>query len=989
MLKRGFLYRLRWCWIGLFLGAVAAYGGSTGKIAGVVTDAGNRTGLPGANVMIEGTSIGAVADLQGHYDILNVPPGTYRIRASMIGYRTTIVQNVRVSIDLTTAIDAALQPTTLQSAEAVTITAVKPLVQLDKTSSLVSVSSDEIRNLPVQSMSDVLELQAGVVRDGNDFHIRGGRAGEVSYWVDGVATNEVYGGGNAVTVERSAVQEMQVVSGTFNAEYGNAMSGIVNLITKEGGPKWQGQINVYGGDYMSGDKVYSVLKGVGTRWDAEAQKTVAVERLENPLRKINPTRNAEINLGGPVPFTGGRLSVLLNGRAFSQEGYLYGRRWYYPQGLRGDSALVPLSPYESSSGMGKLSLRLGSRIKASYSLFLNQNRSDHYYNHAFKYNPDGTSGGRGWGNTHLLSWNHVLSSKTFYEARVSRVLNQYRSRLYDNPTLAPTYRIYVYGDATRQAEILPYDLGSVQADSALEALKVAGQSFTYVPDESDRRGYVHADSMRDPASYSYWRAGTQNGRSSRTTSYWVAKMDLTSQISPAHQLKAGFEVRLHELSYDNYTLQPARKEGKDEPIVPYQPWVPPSSNIYHDRYTRRPREFSAYLQDKIELKDMIVNLGLRFDAFDAKASMPVDPQDPSIYSPFQEGFLYVNPDAPAEERVEYTPAQRRAFMQKPVGSKVHLSPRLGVAYPITDRGVVHFSYGHFFQIPEFQYLYANPDFKLIVGGGRNILGNAALNPQRTVEYEIGFQQQLSDQIGIDMTLFYKDIRDWVGTGPVIETYKPSVSYSLYENKDYANVYGMTVDLEKRFSGHFGGGVAYAYQTAEGTYSNPADAFYALQNLQEPRLAMIPLNWDQRHTLTGTATTGAAGWVATLQYKLRSGRPYTPSYASGSFVGGSTYSGLRDNSGRLPLNSQFDLMLHKRFRVGGAEVGFLVTVYNLFDQKGETAVYTETGSARYSANIDPQTIPVDPARVGTVEDFLRQPTWFIPPRQVQAGFTVEF
>jgi hypothetical protein len=495
--------------------------------------------------------------------------------------------------------------------------------------------------------------------------------------------------------------------------------------------------------------------------------------------------------------------------------------------------------------------------------------------------------------------------------------------------------------------------------------------------------------MRDPASYSYWRAGTQNGRSNRTTSYWIAKLDFNSQLGPVHQMKAGFEMRLHELSVDNYTLQPARKEGKDEPIVPYQPWVPPSSNIYHDRYTRRPREFSAYVQDKIELKDMIVNLGLRLDYFDANAAMPVDPRDPSIYTPFQDRFLYVNPGASADSLVEYTPEQRRAFMHEKVGGKIHLSPRLGVAYPITDRGVIHFSYGHFFQIPEFQYLYANPDFKLIVGGGRNILGNAALNPQRTVEYEIGFQQQLSEQVGIDMTLFYKDIRDWVGTGPVIETLKSSVSYALYENKDYANVYGMTMNLQKRYASHFGAGLAYAFQIAEGTYSNPTDAFNALQNMQEPRLAMIPLNWDQRHTLTGSATTGLAGWIATLQYKLRSGRPYTPTYASGSFVGESTYSGLRDNSGRLPMTSQFDLMIHKRFRVGSTELGFLVTVYNLFDQKGETTVYTETGSARYSANIDPDTIPYDAARVGTVEDFLRQPTWFIPPRQIQAGFTVEF
>ena len=202
---------------------VPARAGNTGKIAGVLTDATQRTTLPGANVMVEGTTLGAVTDMQGRFTILNIPPGVYRLKATMIGYKSVIVQNIRVSIDLTTTIDAALEPTTLESGEVVTITAERPLVQRDRTSSLASVNSEEIRDLPVQSMNDVLELQAGVVRSGNDFHIRGGRASEVSYWVDGIATNEVFSGGSAVTVEKSAVQEMQVVSGTFNAEYGNAM----------------------------------------------------------------------------------------------------------------------------------------------------------------------------------------------------------------------------------------------------------------------------------------------------------------------------------------------------------------------------------------------------------------------------------------------------------------------------------------------------------------------------------------------------------------------------------------------------------------------------------------------------------------------------------------------------------------------------------------------------------------------------------------------
>jgi hypothetical protein len=270
-----------------------------------------------------------------------------------------------------------------------------------------------------------------------------------------------------------------------------------------------------------------------------------------------------------------------------------------------------------------------------------------------------------------------------------------------------------------------------------------------------------------------------------------------------------------------------------------------------------------------------------------------------------------------------------------------------------------------------------------------VIGNAALNAERTVQYEIGLQQQLSDHVGMDVSLFYKDIRDWVGTSPLVSTLKPSVAYSVYENKDYANVYGIVFDLDKRYSNHFSGNLSYSFQVAEGTYSNPLDAFNAISAKTEPRLNLIPLNWDQRHTLMGTATLGAGGWTLTFQGKVQSGRPYTPTYARGTFVGGGTQVGYRDNSARLPTTSQLDILLHRRFRVGSMNWGFLVTVYNVFDQKGETFVYTDTGSARYSVNIDPNYINYNPYRVGTVEDFVRRPDWYIAPRQVQAGLTLEF
>jgi len=195
------------------------FAGTTGKIAGKVLDAETKEPLPGANILIEGSNMGDASDLEGDYNIINLPPGNYTILVSMMGYKKTRLENIIVKIDLTTRQNILLSPEVIEGEE-VTITAERPLVRMDMTSALPSVGSAEIENLPVQDVRDVLELQAGIVRSGNALHIRGGRGGEVAYWVDGVATTDVYSGGMGINVENSAIEELQVVSGTFNAEYG-------------------------------------------------------------------------------------------------------------------------------------------------------------------------------------------------------------------------------------------------------------------------------------------------------------------------------------------------------------------------------------------------------------------------------------------------------------------------------------------------------------------------------------------------------------------------------------------------------------------------------------------------------------------------------------------------------------------------------------------------------------------------------------------------
>ena len=215
----------------VLIGAADAFARSNGKVAGTIKD--KKTGEPliGCNVVLVGTMMGAATDLDGRYSILNVPPGTYTLSVTLVGYAPTKIQEVKVNIDLTTTIDVQLTDTVLDLGQEVVIIAERPLVRKDQTAKTAVIGRDELSALPVSEFSQVLNLQAGFVAGS----LRGGRSGEVAYWIDGVPVTDVYDGSQVVEVNKNLVQEVQLVSGAFNAEYGQAMSGIVNIATREGG----------------------------------------------------------------------------------------------------------------------------------------------------------------------------------------------------------------------------------------------------------------------------------------------------------------------------------------------------------------------------------------------------------------------------------------------------------------------------------------------------------------------------------------------------------------------------------------------------------------------------------------------------------------------------------------------------------------------------------------------------------------------------------
>ncbi len=234
------------------LSSVAVFAGTTGKISGYITD--QETGEPivGANIIIEGTYLGASCDLDGYFAINNIPPGEYRVIISAVGYQKIIVEKVLVKIDLTTKLDMKLTSSVIQLDQEVVVTSQRPLVQKDLTSTSVTISSEEIKMLPVESIGQIVNLQAGVI----DGHFRGGRSNDVAYLVDGVAVTDAFNGGFGVQVENSSIRQMEVISGTFNAEYGQALSGVVNIVTQSGSDKFEGYVTGYIGSYFTSSYRY-------------------------------------------------------------------------------------------------------------------------------------------------------------------------------------------------------------------------------------------------------------------------------------------------------------------------------------------------------------------------------------------------------------------------------------------------------------------------------------------------------------------------------------------------------------------------------------------------------------------------------------------------------------------------------------------------------------------------------------------------------------
>ncbi len=901
------------------------FAGTTGKIAGKVTEKETGEPLIGINVIIQGTSLGAATDIDGNFIINNIPPGNYTVIISGVGYMKKTFANVKVAVDFTTRLDVILETGDV-TLETVVVQAEAPLIRKDLTSSHTSLDASQIESLPVEGITQILSLQAGIVQGaGGELHIRGGRSTEISYSVNGVSISNPFDNTRSVNIATNAIQELSVVSGTFNAEYGNALSGIVNTVTKEGGSKYKGFASFYTGDQISAND--DIFYNIGD---------------------INPLNNwvGELTFSGPVPFLENYLTFFFSGRYNDDGGYLYGKReqlttdsvWINPANpndirvsSNGDGKDVAMDAGKSFSSTAKLTYRPMSTLKINWDFLFSKSKQQ-YYNHDLKYNPDANMNNYEWGMLNSLEIRHALSNSTFYTLQGSYNINDYKQYLY--PLL----------DA-----------------SGNEVDYHAGMSLDG----------LHADPRYQPdfksnvaTNYTFLSGGTSNSHYYQRSQTYGLKFDITSQLDNNHELKFGAQYKSHVLDYETFSIL-------RDTVRYLTPTIASLKTASHDSYQKKPVEISAYLQDKMEFDKLIVNVGLRYDYFDSNSKYSTDVFNPSPNNPNLPS--YVDPNT----------------LLTDASAKHQFSPRVGLSFPITETGIIHFSYGHFFQMPTFRNLYVNPDFKYSFSVGTPTFGNANLNPEKTITYEIGLQQQLSEDIAFNVTGYYKDVRDLLAVQQI--RISGDETYLMYVNKDYANNKGITLSLTKKRTANslLGFSLDYTFSVSEGNETSSDAFFLDLSSGRQSEKIPVMLTWDQTHTLNGTVTVGnSRDWNITLVARLGSGLPYTPQLIDSQLY-------LRTNSGRKPSQVTVDLLADKVINLFGFDFTVFLKVFNLFDTLNERYIYSDTGRATYSltqnqtpaqqTNKLAESIP----GIHSADEYFVRPTYYSAPREVRVGFSVDF
>ncbi|MCK5087775.1 MAG: TonB-dependent receptor [Melioribacteraceae bacterium] len=776
--------------------------GTAGKISGVIIDSDTGAPLIGVNIIIEETMMGASTNVNGEFTILNVPPGIYTVKISMIGYADYRVQNVRVIIDRTTNLDAELKMSAVVGEEVV-VEAIRPVVVRDITNSQMNVTSQTIESLPVSKVDRVLSLQAGIEQGSEGIIVRGGSSNQTILMVDGLSQNDERSNIPYTAVSLSSIKEVQIQTGGFNAEYGNVRSGLVNIITKEGGNKkysgtitfrvspaqskhfghsiydpnsyfnrpyldpdvaWTGTNNGAWDQYTQGQ--YYIFEG----WNAVSERTLqdkdptndltpqGAQRLFQWQRRRQgdiekPDYIVDLGFGGPFPFVGDMLGNL---------------RFYISYFKEQNMFVFPLS--RDNYGSNHTQLKFNSEINPSMKLlFTGLYGEVHSVSpYSWKTTPTGrvlnsvyevanltnsSSGNsvlympgyyspssiyRTFLNAKFL---HVLSPVTYYEVRLQYKINNYSTYQMSDRDITKNYEP-VPGYFTDEA---PYGYWGFQ-DNAIDGMSMGG-----------------------------WMNLGRDATSNSTTSL---SFDITSQINQQNHVKAGIIFDYNDFDIESGTYSPSMTTWTRDMV-----------------YRIFPFRVGAYIQDKLEFEGFIMNVGLRFDYSSSNVLWYVlDDYDKNLSAGYGNSL---------EENTEREKSE----------SNFNISPRIGVAHPITENSKLYFNYGHFRSEPASSYRFR---LQRESNGLVTSIGDPNILLQKTVAYELGYSQNLFDLFLLNIAAYYKDVTDqpgWI----YYQNLNSTVQYNKAASNNYQDIRGFEITISKTRGEWIRGFINYTYDVRTSGY----------------------------------------------------------------------------------------------------------------------------------------------------------------------------
>lgn len=922
--------------------------GQRGKLAGRVIDDKSHEPLIGANVIIEGTTLGAATDINGKYVILNVPAGSHSVTASLIGFGKVRKTEVEIEIDRTTELNFSLKDASVQL-DQVTIVAERHKIIKDQTSTATTLSENQLKAAPIEGLRGALDLSSSFQKSSNgNYSVRGSGSYEINFQINGIeqVTSSTVAPASSSIAEKSdnswkydvnplGVQQMQLITGGFSAEYGNAQAGVVKVALKEGAPKFTGEFRVEyrpSGQYHFGDYLYSKNSYEWKKWGTldkwMNQRDAIIKALKVDLRyeyllkkgtkedsaSFNQIADREINwayntwVKNHTPADDNPLGV------YDYTDLAYTR---YMVGFGGPLGKDPnLLRFYFSGEYKKNPTRLPTsernQIYQNYILNVSyQPTIEHKFKLMGSYQK--YRGGI-WSGSDDIRWSGIAfvpggSSSKYYvtidPVRTEQTVAQSINWVY---TISPK----AFFEATLSHQQEKYEL-------PYEYLTGTGQMRDRLDSLYDAEGTVLLDGPWWESNYfsPLINVSTNYYQDTRTDNVNLS-LNYTNQINEAHLIKTGVKVNYWDL-FNNA----CNSSFWSNTFV--------ARSGFADYYHAYPYNLSFYIQDKMEYLGMIANLGLRAEAYNFQSQVPVD----------QFNVFYQGTSGPSGSNIgnpETVPSK----------TKYVFLPRVGISFPIGESTAFRIQYGHFASMPTFSEALSRR-----TQGGWLAVGNPDLDPKKTINYEFGLQQTLGESHKLDVVLYYNDravqlglleIASYTGSSQYAKGYAldntPLYKYNTYANRAYGSTLGMEFTFEtigmsdwayrlsysisRTTNGYYGASVVYPDGTRSyitiGTGEELLSASDRTHNFRA--LLQYKVQKDAGFEILGVRPF--ANTTFSLTYSAKSGALFT-------YVKAFEPEGVYNNR-RYPIEAQFDFNVVKNIEMMGYNMIMGIRIMNLFNNK---------------------------------------------------------